>query len=325
MGNDKKVTASLPLDGQKALEKPKARRKTKRGNDLDGATWLRYSISVWDDIKKSPDEIQSGHPAMFPKMLVRRLIQAFLVESQKVVLDPFVGSGSTMLGALEENKQGIGMDTSEEYIALAKRRCQNQQNQGLLWKDPSPRREPELWLCDARDLLSYIEPNSVDLCITSPPYWDILSQKRTADYKAVRDYGNHRNDLGTISDYKQFLGELKKVFAPVFVSLKPSCYCIVIVMDLRKGNRFYPFHSDVASFMRSIGYAYDDVIIWNRKSEYNNLRPLGYPAVFRVNKVHEFVLVFKTPAPKEKSRLDSALMALMETSDGEYRTASEQS
>ncbi len=36
-------------------------------------------------------------------------------------------------------------------------------------------------------------------------------------------------------------------------------------------------------------------MIWDRRGEYNNLRPLGFPAVFRINKTHEFVLIFRKP------------------------------
>ena len=43
------------------------------------------------------------------------------------------------------------------------------------------------------------------------------------------------------------------------------------------------------------GRIFDDLIIWNRQADYSNLRPLGYPAVFRINKVHEFLLIFRNP------------------------------
>jgi DNA modification methylase len=77
--------------------------------------------------------------------------------------------------------------------------------------------------------------------------------------------------------------------------MRPGAYCCVIVMDLRKKSAFYPFHSDIADFMRDIGFVYDDIIIWDRRHEYNNMRPLGYPSVFRVNKAHEFILIFQKP------------------------------
>lgn len=47
--------------------------------------------------------------------------------------------------------------------------------------------------------------------------------------------------------------------------------------------------------MEHIGFIYDDLIIWDRRHEYNNLKPLGYPAVFRINKIHEYILIFKKP------------------------------
>ncbi len=59
--------------------------------------------------------------------------------------------------------------------------------------------------------------------------------------------------------------------------------------------------------MQDIGFIYDDLIIWNRKGEYNNLRPLGYPSVFRVNKIREFVLIFKTLKDKDKLERDSVI------------------
>ena len=135
----------------------------------------------------------------------------------------------------------------------------------------------------------------MSLCVTSPPYWDILNQRRSADGKAPRNYGDAIDDLGKITDYQTFLNELTRVFAGVLRVLKPGKYCIVNVMDLRKKGTFFPFHSDLARKMTESGWIYDDILIWDRRQEYNNLRPLGYPFVFRINKVHEYLLIFKKP------------------------------
>jgi hypothetical protein len=113
--------------------------------------------------------------------------------------------------------------------------------------------------------------------------------------KQIRHYGNLPEDLGVIADYGAFLDAATRVFADVLVTLKPRAYCCVVVMDLRKKDRFFPLHSDLAARLAAVGYRYDDLIIWNRQTEYNNLRPLGYPAVFRINKVHEFVLLLQKP------------------------------
>ena len=56
--------------------------------DLDGKTWLNYSISVWDNIRKSTEEAALSHPALFPTQLAERLISVFSYPNE-TVLDPF--------------------------------------------------------------------------------------------------------------------------------------------------------------------------------------------------------------------------------------------
>ena len=148
---------------------------------------------------------------------------------------------------------------------------------------------------DARDL-SFLPDESVHLAITSPPYWNILTRRRSADRKAVRNYGDQKADLGRLSGYDDFLTALGEVFRGVGEAMRPGSYCIVVVMDLRKGPHFFPLHQDLSDAMRDLGFRYDDLIIWDRRADYNNLRPLGYPYKFRINKVHEFILIFEKPA-----------------------------
>lgn len=280
--------------GDKSVEssiRPK-RKAVAHCNELDGKQWIQNSISVWSDIRRTAEENRLKHPAMFPGMLVERLVKTFLRPEGELILDPFSGSGSTIVEVERLGKTGIGIELSPEYAAMARRRV-NDVSVSLF----SSRRKPRSVIHEASvaQMTSLIEPESVDLCITSPPYWDILNQRRTADYKDVRHYGNLDGDLGTIVDYEEFLESLEQVFADVFTVLKPGAYCCVVLMDLRKKNRFFPFHSDFAARMTEVGYIFDDLIIWNRQAEYNNLRPLGYPAVFRVNKVHEFIVLLQKP------------------------------
>jgi DNA modification methylase len=264
----------------------------RRCNSLDGKRWIQNSISVWSDLRKTPEELRLKHPAMFPAALVARLIESFLPAGPHVVLDPFAGIGSTLLAAFHAKKRAVGLELSPAFVATAKKRLGDRSlfDTG----DPSAP-APILHHASATDLLQHVAADAVDLCVTSPPYWNILNQRRTADSKAVRHYGNLPHDLGTIADYGDFLSALTCVFADVLNVLKPGAHCCVVVMDLRKKNRFYPFHSDLAGRLEEIGFVFDDLVIWNRQAEYNNLRPLGFPSVFRINKVHEFILVMQKP------------------------------
>jgi len=53
---------------------------------------------------------------------------------------------------------------------------------------------------------------------------------------------------------------------------------------------------DLSLKMREIGFELDEFVIWDRQHEYNFMTTLGYPYVFRFNKVHEFICIYKKPA-----------------------------
>ena len=280
-----------------------------RLNYLDGKTWSRYSISVWD-IVKTPGEARLGHPAMFPLKLCERLISIY-TKVGDVVLDPFMGSGSVLVSAKKLGRKGIGLDVVPDFVELARKRLKNQRieikfstrltdflkDENLLEEIRRRLEEvdvtPEVYCADARKLLEYVKPYTVDLCLTSPPYWNVHKRKRTADYKKPKPYSNLKNDLGNIENYGDFMEELAKVFRNVHKTLKTEKRCVIVAMDLRVGKEFIPFHVDLIEMMREIGFTLEDIIIWDRRREYHNLRPLGYPYMFVVNKVHEYILIFR--------------------------------
>lgn len=259
----------------------------RRANDLDGRTWCRYSVSVWSDIRKTSEELEIDHPALFPEALPARLIECFTrAEDDGLVLDPFAGMGSTLVAAAHLGRRAVGIELSPEYAAEARKRFERLGISNEL---------VTLHNADARETPRLVPPDSVSLVVTSPPYWDVLKQKRTADGKPVRDYTGGTGDLGSVHCYEDFIAELTQVFDGVRKVMRPGAYCCVVVMDIRKGSRFYPLHSDLARALEGVGYTYDDLIVWDRRQEYNHFRPLGYPSVFRVNKAHEFITIFRRP------------------------------
>lgn len=290
---EESLLSQLPIfdePSEKSVEIVPDSSDTKRANDLSGKDWTKNSISIWSDIRKSKEETDLGHPAIFPSELVKRLIETFTRTSERIILDPFSGSGSTVVTASRMGRVGIGFEINPDYVQLTEARL----SQRDIWQ-PDIDTHSKVYQMDARNLLEVISANSIDMVITSPPYWDILSRERTADGKNIRDYGDTTEDLGKIENYRQFMNELALVFKPVYTAMKAGSYCCVVVMDIRKKNKFYPFHADVAVMMEEIGFIYDDLIIWDRRHEYNNLRPLGYPSVFRINKCHEYILIFQKP------------------------------
>lgn len=249
----------------------------KKCNELTGKEWLQNSFSIWRDLYKTKEEKAYKHPASYPISLCEKLIRTFSKANSRV-LDPFNGIGSTTVAANNLRREAVGIDLSEEYCLIAQKRTAGADKIQIINGD-------------SFTVLETFSDNYFDICITSPPYWDILNMKRSADKKETVCYSDKNNDIGNIADYEVFVETLSKLFALVHRVLKKGGYCIVNVMDIRKKNKFYPLHSDLATAMQKIGYIYDDIIIWDRQADYNNMRPLGYPYKFRINKVHEYLLI----------------------------------
>ena len=90
-----------------------------RENTIEKDQFMEWTKSVWSMNTESAKKI--GHPAPFPVELPYRLIQLYTYKDD-VILDPFMGSGSTAIAALKSNRNYIGFDIDPEYVKLAEER-----------------------------------------------------------------------------------------------------------------------------------------------------------------------------------------------------------
>jgi len=81
--------------------------------------FLESTLDVWEIPSERATSV--GHPAPFPVALPRRLIELYTYRDD-LVLDPFMGSGSTALAAVETGRHYVGFDTESEYVELARQR-----------------------------------------------------------------------------------------------------------------------------------------------------------------------------------------------------------
>ena len=91
-------------------------------NDISRSEFMSWTNGVWVFNGESKKRI--GHPAPFPRELPRRCIKLFSFVGD-TVLDPFMGSGTTLLEAYGNNRIGIGFDIALEYCELAKKRLED--------------------------------------------------------------------------------------------------------------------------------------------------------------------------------------------------------
>ena len=110
-------------------EYKRERDKTKE-NTITKEEFMEWTKSVWTMNPESAKKI--GHPAPFPVELPYRLIKLYSFTND-VILDPFMGSGTTAIAALKSNRYYIGYDNNKDYINLSEKRVRDYQQETRLF------------------------------------------------------------------------------------------------------------------------------------------------------------------------------------------------
>lgn len=125
-GSFKSATAPYviaPVELVVVLYKEKWKKvKVDRNTDITKEEFIAWTNGLWTFNGESKKRI--GHPAPFPVELPKRCIKLFSFVGD-TVLDPFLGSGSTLIACAESDRKGIGFDIDKGYCELAKTRLQN--------------------------------------------------------------------------------------------------------------------------------------------------------------------------------------------------------
>ncbi|MFC1958534.1 DNA methyltransferase [Chloroflexota bacterium] len=201
-------------------------------NCMTAKEWLKSQLGVWQfsyearDIRK-----KDVHPATFPISLARKVIELFTHEGE-LVLDPFVGSGTTLVAARDLNRHAVGFDLKEEYIDL----CEQRLAQNNLVNETK-----QIAINDeARFISEYLGEETLSLVFTSPPYANLLNRERKNKSRRFRkneqlgkveQYSQDPRDLGTMAldEYTNAMGE---IFESVMPFLRPKAHCVINVPDM---------------------------------------------------------------------------------------------
>lgn len=264
-------------------------------NELTAKEWIQETISVWTQRglgANHPDaRIERQHPAPFSFTDVSRIIR-FFTKGGDTVLDPFVGVGSTLKACAIEGRNGIGFELNEKYAALAKERLEVEVNDIF-----ASLTSQEIRVGDARLLVKELPENSVDLVVTSPPYWNILHKE---DHKAKQErkekkldtrYSDDERDLGNIHDYDAFLEDLSAILGSCGFALKPKKYMAIVVSDFRDKSRYVMFHAHLADALEEYNLQLRGITILYQR--HKRVFPYGYPYAYVPNIHHQYILILQ--------------------------------
>ena len=262
-------------------------------NDLTGKEWLKLTSSFWISEKCLLDKDAFNHPAPFLVKDIQKLISLF-TKKDMTVLDPFCGSGTTLIAAYLLNRSGLGLDLSEEYKKLALERLNkiNAKNFSYITGDNL-------------DLLKNMESNNIDYIVTSPPYYNILKNnsggiRENKSYKGFRNgarigvasyHTTSDSNLENCNSYDDFLIALKNIFKECKRVLKHKKYLSIIISDFTINKKETNVTGHIVELMIDLGYEFagNIALIQNNKPLY----PFGYPYAYKINHHNQNILNFR--------------------------------
>ena len=263
-----------------------------RLNDLEPKSWLKFQKSwfIHNPPPRKKDVLQ--HPAKFPETLAQEFIE-FFTKNGDMVLDPMVGTGSTLIACLRAGRNGFGIELNRSYARIARQMIKAEQK---ALGEAAAHLQVKVITGDARKASTFGLPQ-FDYLITSPPYWDMLRMRGAKTQKERRErkeldvfYSDDPRDLGNIADYDEFLERLVQLYESLHPLLKPRAYLTIIVKNVKKRGKMYPLAWDLA---RRLGttYTLKDERVWLQNSQ--RLAPYGIGNAWVSNTFHHYCLQFR--------------------------------
>lgn len=290
---EQRTQTALDISYQRICECPSS-----HINCLTAKEWIKNQLGVWQFNYESRDiRDKKLHPATYPISLSSRLISLFTHKGE-LVIDPFVGSGTTLISAQDLERNAVGFDLQKDYIDLCEQRLSRQ--------IPTIVPRPLAIVDDARNIPGYFKEETVSLIATSPPYANLLNRQRknksrrgderkNEQYLKVEQYSQDPRDLGTLEP-ESFGVFIQEIFAGMLPLLKPKGHCVINVPDVWFENKRYTLHVIIIEALRNAGYELRNTIIWDRTNIVNRVGIFGWPSNYiTMGTTFEYLLDFWRP------------------------------
>ncbi len=255
-------------------------------NDLNLKNWKDLTDIWTDSLWIIPKRDNSGaHNAHYHGNFVPQIVHQLLARYTKAgdyVLDPFSGSGTTLIEAQRMNRNSIGIELQENVVFEAINRIHSETKDGIIadtFIDNSKN-------FDTNRILELYNIKNVQFIIFHPPYWDIIK------------FSDNEEDLSNSKTLEEFLDNFRQVVKNTVRILEKKRYCAVVIGDKYANSQIIPLGFYCMQVMQQEGLTLKATIVknfdetkskanqkalWRRRALQNGLY------IFK----HEYIFVFK--------------------------------
>ena len=155
--------------------------------------------------------------------------------------------------------------------------------------------------CHSSERMPELEPESVALTVTSPPYWNAIDYDVHANGDGSEWYRTRQYSEG-FDDYGEYLDLLARIFKEVHRVTKPGGFCAIVIGTVLLDGKHIPVPFDLTGRLQTVGWEFHQDIIWHKTTA--GVRRAGvaiqkpYPGYYYPNIMTEYILLFRKPGEK---------------------------
>lgn len=256
-------------------------------NDLNLNRWKEYNDIITDslwvlDKRDKSGAHNAGYWGNFIPQIPNQLLRRY-TKKNEWVLDPFLGSGTTLIECKRLGRNGIGIELQANVIQIAKKNLKKEQNPSKIKTEIINADSTSI---DLKKELNKLKIKSVQFVIMHPPYWDIIK------------FSDKPNDLSGADSVEKFLSMFGKVADNALSVLDKGRYFAVVIGDKYSAGEWIPLGFYLMNDLIKKGYKLKSTIVKNfdeTKGKMNQKELWRYRALaggFYIFK-HEYIFLFQ--------------------------------